>query len=189
MNIVNHDLDLHLPGHRFWNGNIWKAVRAGEKCSKLTLYRGWYLPSNGTIMNIVICDIDLSFIGQTFQAAILTNKGWKIQTLLLPSDKMSGICHWLAPLWMLFIMTLIYIDWHHCECCSLWPWPTLIGTTVNVVHHDLDLHFQITNFEIWISKKLWELVKNGWVLLLWMLMVAFEWYHCACCSQFSVTLI
>ena len=31
------------------------------------------------------------------------------QTLLLPLDRKSGICHHMAPLWMLYIMTLINV--------------------------------------------------------------------------------
>ena len=51
------------------------------------------MPSNGTIVNVVLHDLDLNFQGQTLQVAILTSKCWKIQTLLLPSDRKSGTCH------------------------------------------------------------------------------------------------
>ena len=40
-----------------------------------------------TIENILFRDLDLHFQGQTFQVAILTNKGLKLQALLLPSDR------------------------------------------------------------------------------------------------------
>ena len=34
------------------------------------------------------------------------------------------------------------------------------AATANVVHHDLDLHCQIKNCEMWISRKRWELEKK-----------------------------
>ena len=67
------------------------------------------LPSNGAIANIVLRDLDLNYQGQTFEVAILISKRWKMQTLLLPQDRKSGICHRMVPLRMLYIMTLTYI--------------------------------------------------------------------------------
>ena len=43
-------------------------------------HRGWHLPSNGTIANVVLHDLDRTFQGQTFQVPILTSKRWKMQT-------------------------------------------------------------------------------------------------------------
>ena len=40
-----------------------------------------------------------------------------------------------------------------------------IGATANVVHRDLDLHFKVTNFELWTSRKQWELANNAPVWL------------------------
>ena len=60
-------------------------------------------------MNVVLCNFDLYFQDQTSQVAILTSKGWKMQTLILPKDKKSGIYHRMAPLRMLYIITLTYI--------------------------------------------------------------------------------
>ena len=40
---------------------------------KYDFYSGWYLPSNGTVANVVLHDLDLNFEGQTFQVAILTS--------------------------------------------------------------------------------------------------------------------
>ena len=41
-------------------------------------------------VNVVLNDPDLNFQGQTFPVAILTSIGWKMQTLLLPSDGKSN---------------------------------------------------------------------------------------------------
>ena len=54
--------------------------------------------------NVLLNDIHLHFQGQTFQVIILTYIGWKIQTLLLLWDRMSGNCLRMAPLgiWLTF---------------------------------------------------------------------------------------
>ena len=39
---------------------------------------------------------------------ILTSISRRMHTLLLPSDRKSGTCHWMVPMWMLYIMTLTY---------------------------------------------------------------------------------
>ena len=41
--------------------------------------------------------------------AILTSIGWKMQPLLLSSDRKSRICHRIVPLRLLYIMILTYI--------------------------------------------------------------------------------
>ena len=46
-----------------------------------------------------------------FKVAILANKGWKIQTLLLLSERSQ----------------ILAIEWRHCECCTSWSWPTFRG--------------------------------------------------------------
>ena len=113
-NIVRPDLDFHFQGHEFWNVKTWKRreqAKNGEsqrKMLKCYVDRGWYLASNRTIASIVLHDINLYFQGQTFQVFLFTSKCWKIQTLLLPLDRKSGIC----------------IEWHHFECCASWVWPT-----------------------------------------------------------------
>ena len=71
-------------------------------------HRG-YLPSNATIANAVLHNLDLHFQGHTFHVAILTRKRCKMKTLLLPSDRKSDISHRMAPLRMLYILTLTYI--------------------------------------------------------------------------------
>ena len=47
----------------------------------------------GVTVNVVFNDINLNFQGQTFQVSILISMDWKMQTLVLPSDRKSGICH------------------------------------------------------------------------------------------------
>ena len=115
-------------------------MRASENCSSTT-FIDWYVPSNETISNIVLRDLDLS-------------KGFKKQTMEVPSDRKSCICHRMAPLQKLYVITLTYIfkvtkiemwisrnrwelaknshllllwmlifaiEWDRCECCTPWP--------------------------------------------------------------------
>ena len=45
------------------------------KTAQIWLYRGWYLPSNGTIVNVVLRDLDHNFQGkQFFLYAFVINK-------------------------------------------------------------------------------------------------------------------
>ena len=39
------------------------------------------------------------------------------------------------------------------------------GATANAVHHDIDLHFKVMKFELWISRKRWKLTKHAQVWL------------------------
>ena len=81
-------------------------------------YRDWYFSLNGTIANVVLHDLDLNFQGQTFQVAILKSKCWKMQRLLLPSDRKWGICHQIGS-------PVFAIEWIHCECYTSWSWPII----------------------------------------------------------------
>ena len=69
------------------------------------IYRDWYLLSKGTIANVELGDLDLNF--QTFQMTIST-KAWKCKRYYC-HQMGSLICHQMAPLRMLYIMTLTYI--------------------------------------------------------------------------------
>ena len=106
VNVVRLDLDLHFQGNKYWNVNISKTLRASEKCSSTTFievdicYR-----MDGNIANL-FHELDPNFQGQTFQVTILRSKSWNMRTLLLPSDRKSGICHRTAPLQMLFSTNL-----------------------------------------------------------------------------------
>ena len=62
------------------------------------------MPSNGTIANVELYDLDRNFQGNTFQVAIFTSKRWKC-ILLLPWYRKSDIGHRMVPLRMLHIMT------------------------------------------------------------------------------------
>ena len=90
---------------------MWISRKLWElaKNAQVWLYQGWYLPTKETIANVVLHDIYLNFQVQTFQVAILTSKPYKIQTLLMPSARKSGVCHLLELLQILYIMTLTYI--------------------------------------------------------------------------------
>ena len=68
-----------------FNFEMWISQKRWEVVKKIIMYdiyRGSYLPSNGTIANVTLHDLDLNFQVQTFQVAILISKGWKMQTLL-----------------------------------------------------------------------------------------------------------
>ena len=109
-------------------------------------YTGWYSPSNGTIANAVLRDRDLNLQWWFWEV-----KAEKIQTLLLPSDRISGICHGMVLLWIWNIMTSTYI-------CKF------------------------TNFEMWISRKGWELAKTAQIWLLYSSVFAIESDHCQYCT-------
>ena len=108
-NVIFNDLDLHFQGHEFWNVKISKTPRTSKKMLRYDFYRGWHLPSNKTIVYVVLDDLDQNFQGQTFQVAIFTCERCKMPTFQLPSDRKTGICRRMAPLRILNVMTLIYI--------------------------------------------------------------------------------
>ena len=56
-------------------------VSYNEKMFKNDFYKGWYLPSNETVANFVLRDLDLNFQEQNFQFAILASKGLTIQNI------------------------------------------------------------------------------------------------------------
>ena len=67
----------------FESVNILKTVRASKKLLTNDFYRGWYLPSNAIIANVVLRDLDLNFHGKTFQGGILTCKRWKTANITI----------------------------------------------------------------------------------------------------------
>ena len=82
-------LDLHFQDHEFWNVNISKVVRAGEKCSRMTLtevdichrmgqLRMLYsvtlnMTLNGATANVVRDNLFLHFQGHDFEMWISWN--------------------------------------------------------------------------------------------------------------------
>ena len=62
-------------------------------------------PSNGTIADVVLCDLDPYFQGHILQVAIKAGKSKHYH------------CHQIGS--HVFIM-----EWRHCESCISWPWPT-----------------------------------------------------------------
>ena len=148
----------YFSGHKFWNVIISKMVSASEKCSSMTFIEIYNLPSNGTIVNLVLRDLDLNLHSQTFRVAILTSKRWRMQTLLLPSDRKSGICHRMAPLRILYILTFTNIfkvtNYEKGISRKQWELEKMLkndfyrgwylpsnGTIVNVELRDLDINF------------------------------------------------
>ena len=82
---------------------------------KSDLYRGWYLPSNGTIANIVLHDLDLNVQGHRFET-LTSRKQWEL----------SHKCV-IGPL-PRFVFA---IEWHHCECCIPWPWRSFSWSNIS----------------------------------------------------------
>ena len=129
---------FQLPG---CVGNIDKNLLRSESCTlkKIILLKFYYLirPNLSSIVGVHmyakgmtfieagIChrtpplrtlftvNLIINFQSQTFQVSVLTSKRWKVQTLLLPSDKKKSDINLPA-----------------------------YGATANVVHRDLDLNFQ-----------------------------------------------
>ena len=97
-----------------------------------------------------------------------------MQTLLLPSDLKSGICHRMAPLRMLYVTILTYsFKVTNSEIGTSRKWWELPnnaqGTTfilssnciiAKVVLHDHDLNFQSLKFETLISRHPWDLSQK-----------------------------
>ena len=108
-NVVCHDLDLHFHGYEFWNVNISRALRDSENAQLLLL--------KNMIFSIEwdYCDLLYSMtLTQIFKVKLFKLLFWevnagKMQTLLLPSYRKSGICHRTARPWMLFVMIFTYI--------------------------------------------------------------------------------
>ena len=82
-------------------------MRANEKCSSMTFIEVIICPSNGFIANAVFRYLVLN-LQDHFSSGSFDKTG-KMQALLLPSDRKSGIYHEMAPLWKFYIMTLTYI--------------------------------------------------------------------------------
>ena len=121
-----------------------------------------YLLSNCTTAKVVRHDLDLHFQGHEF---------WKvnISKIVRANEKCSGttfievdICNGMTPLRILYSVTLTYIfkvsylkrlskqlrelsQKYVMSFCRCWYSPSN-GTIVNVVLHDLDLHFQGQTF-------------------------------------------
>ena len=60
VNAVHRDLDLYFQSQDFGNVNISKNGESKQKMLKYDCYGRWYLPSNGTIVNVVLFDLDLN---------------------------------------------------------------------------------------------------------------------------------
>ena len=102
---------------------------------KYDLHRGWYLPSNWTLANVVLRDLDLIFQRKTVHVAILTRREKS------KHYHCHQIEHRIAPGWMLtYIFKIESYDFY-----SGWCSPSN-GTIVNVILHDLGLNFQGQTF-------------------------------------------
>ena len=159
-------------------------------------------------MNFVFCGLDLYFQGPNFQLAILTCTSWKMQTLLLQSDRKLAICHRMSPLRMLYILSLAYIFkvtnfvmWisrklrKQAKQAEIWLYISSYlssnGVSVSVVHcvvhRDLDLNFQDHTFETLISWKWRAITKMCLIGLLQKLIFTIKWHNCECCTPWPWT--
>ena len=84
-------------------------VRASKKCSSMTFIEVDISRRFAKIAKFVLRDLDLNFLGQTFQMANLTSYCWKNANMTIVIRK-SGICHRMAPLRMLYFMTVTYLN-------------------------------------------------------------------------------
>ena len=50
--------------------NLWKTVRASEKCSSMTYIDIHHIIHSRTVTNVVLYDLDLNFQDQTFKTLI-----------------------------------------------------------------------------------------------------------------------
>ena len=111
---VKHSQGLCFTAFVWWrHANVNAIGHRNAYCwiSGHPVYGFVHFQSNGASLLLLI-DLYLHFQGQTFEILLfllLSRKWWEIeQTLLVLFDRKSGICHWMAPLWMLFIVTLTY---------------------------------------------------------------------------------
>ena len=85
----------------FWNH--WGLT----KNDHLWLYRGWYSPSIGTIVSVVLCDLDLIIQGHKFESYYLENDESCCKNASY--DLYTG---WYSP----------SNGTKGCEYCITWPW-------------------------------------------------------------------
>ena len=93
--VVLRDLDQVCQGQQFQMS----ISRWRWELAKIVSVWSLYLSSNWTISNVLLWHFP-TFLGQTFQLLFGQVNARKVQTLLLPSDRKSGIYNLMAPLWM-----------------------------------------------------------------------------------------
>ena len=71
---------------------------------KYDFHRGWYLPSNGTIANVVLRGLYQNFQGHKLET-LISLKRWELSQKFVIG---------LLP------MLIFVIKWLHCECCIAW---------------------------------------------------------------------
>ena len=103
------------PWSTFSRSRILKCeyLENGESQWKILNYnfcRGWHLPSNETIANVVfhVHDLTTTVKVETFQVAIIYDSK-RLEKSNITIVIRSCICNRIAPLWMLYIITLTYI--------------------------------------------------------------------------------
>ena len=62
---IRHVPDRRFQGCEILNVNTSKKVRASKNMINYDFYRGWYSPSNGTVVDVVLLTLFL-ILGQTF---------------------------------------------------------------------------------------------------------------------------
>ena len=81
-----------------------------RKMSKKRFYRYWYLPSNGTIVNVVLSDLDLKFQPHKFET-LISQKPWELSQKMHHMTFAEVIIRQrIAPWWMLYFATLTFVS-------------------------------------------------------------------------------
>ena len=82
-------------------------VGENQNC-KNVVYRVWYFPSNGIIVKVVLCDLDLLFESQTFYMLISETVRARAK-IVCQSFVVFYICHRMVSLQKLYSMTWTYL--------------------------------------------------------------------------------
>ena len=87
VNVVLCDLDLKCGCQNFETLISWRLGELSQNCviSLYDFYGGWYLPTNSNIVNVVFCDLDLHFQGQTCSYYVFIIKKMRRQQMS-PAD-------------------------------------------------------------------------------------------------------
>ena len=92
------------------NGESWREML------HYGLYRDWCSPTIGSIANVAnVRDLDLTFQGHSSEALIY-RKRYDLSRKDASYDIYRG--------------RLFAVDWHCCECCSPWTWPSFSRSNI-----------------------------------------------------------
>ena len=116
--------------------DIWKYIISGKrKMLKSDFHTSRYMPLNWTITNIALCDLDLNCQNQTYHLANLTGKWWNNANISITIRERKSS-----------------------NCYGMASLRILCIITLKCI-------FKVVAFEMWISRKQWELAKYAQVWL------------------------